>query len=60
MIVSNHGTELTSHGHLHKGQGLTGRVAASLLSMAGLPQLITYITEEYEQLALALARENQE
>jgi hypothetical protein len=52
-----HGTHVP--GQLHKGQGFAGHVAASLLNAADLPELITYITEEYEQ-NLALARENQE
>jgi predicted O-linked N-acetylglucosamine transferase (SPINDLY family) len=39
-----------------RGTAYAGRVAASLLTAAGLPDLITETAEEYEQLALALAR----
>lgn len=39
------------------GETYAGRVAASLLTAAGLPELITHSREEYESLALALARE---
>jgi protein O-GlcNAc transferase len=38
-----------------KGGGFAGRVAASLLTAIGLPELITENLEEYEHLALALA-----
>lgn len=38
------------------GNTFASRVAASLLSAAGLPELITHSREEYEKLALALAR----
>lgn len=41
------------------GQTFASRVAASLLTAAGLPELITGSLEEYEQLALKLAREPQ-
>ena len=34
-----------------------GRVAGSLLNSAGTPELVTRSFEEYEQLALALARD---
>ncbi len=37
------------------GNSFAGRVAASLLRAAGLPELVTQSTEEYEALALALA-----
>jgi predicted O-linked N-acetylglucosamine transferase (SPINDLY family) len=40
-----------------KGSAYAGRVAASMLTAAGLPELITETAEEYEQLALALARD---
>jgi predicted O-linked N-acetylglucosamine transferase (SPINDLY family) len=40
-----------------KGSAYAGRVAASLLTAAGLPELITETAEDYEQLALALARD---
>jgi predicted O-linked N-acetylglucosamine transferase (SPINDLY family) len=39
-----------------RGTAYAGRVAASLLTAAGLPELITESAQEYEQLALALAR----
>jgi protein O-GlcNAc transferase len=39
------------------GQTFASRVAGSLLSAAGLPELITRSLEEYEALALTLARE---
>jgi predicted O-linked N-acetylglucosamine transferase (SPINDLY family) len=39
------------------GQTFAGRVGASLLSAAGLPELITYSAEDYEATALALARD---
>ena len=38
-----------------KGKGFPGRVAASILSAAGLPELITENLDDYEKLALALA-----
>jgi protein O-GlcNAc transferase len=38
------------------GTGFAARVAASLLSAAGLPELITHSPEAYEALALDLAR----
>jgi predicted O-linked N-acetylglucosamine transferase (SPINDLY family) len=39
------------------GSAFAGRVAASLLYAAGLPELITSGLDEYEQLCLRLARE---
>jgi predicted O-linked N-acetylglucosamine transferase (SPINDLY family) len=39
------------------GTAYAGRVAASLLNAAGLPELITETAEDYERLALALARD---
>ena len=41
------------------GSGFASRVAASLLHAIGLPDLVTETAEEYERLALALAREPQ-
>jgi protein O-GlcNAc transferase len=38
------------------GAGFASRVAASALTAAGLPELITHSLEEYERLALDLAR----
>jgi len=38
------------------GQSFAARMAGSLLSAAGLPELITYSLEDYESLALRLAR----
>ncbi len=38
-----------------RGQTFAGRVGASLLQAAGLPELVTQNLEEYESLALALA-----
>jgi predicted O-linked N-acetylglucosamine transferase (SPINDLY family) len=40
-----------------KGNAFAARVAASLLAAAGLPELITDTAEDYEALALALARD---
>jgi len=40
-----------------RGTAFAGRVAASLLTAAGLPELITETAQEYEALALALARD---
>ena len=40
-----------------RGTAFAGRVAASLLTAAGLPELITETAEDYENLALALARD---
>jgi protein O-GlcNAc transferase len=37
------------------GEAFAGRVAASLLRAAGLPELVTHSLEEYEALALKLA-----
>ena len=39
------------------GQGMQARVAASLLTAAGLPELITTSVEDYENLAVRLATE---
>jgi predicted O-linked N-acetylglucosamine transferase (SPINDLY family) len=39
------------------GETYPGRVAASLVTAAGLPELVTQSAEEYESLALALARD---
>lgn len=39
------------------GGALSGRVAASLLAAAGLPELITRSLEEYEALAISLAQD---
>jgi protein O-GlcNAc transferase len=39
------------------GRAFAGRVAASLLSAVGMPDLITHTAEEYEALALRLARD---
>jgi protein O-GlcNAc transferase len=41
------------------GNGFAGRVAASLLEAAGLPELITRTREEYEALAIDLALDRQ-
>ncbi len=41
------------------GQGFPARVAASLLTAIGLPELVAQSAEEYEQLALELARDSQ-
>ena len=41
-----------------RGTSFPGRVAASLLNAAGLPELVTESLEEYGRLALALARDN--
>ncbi len=38
-----------------RGESFAGRVAASLLAAAGLPELVTHNLEDYEQLALRLA-----
>jgi protein O-GlcNAc transferase len=40
-----------------RGESFAGRVAASLLHAVGLPELVTSDLEEYEALALKLARE---
>jgi predicted O-linked N-acetylglucosamine transferase (SPINDLY family) len=40
-----------------KGTTFAGRVAASLLQAAGLPELVTQSLDDYEALALRLARE---
>jgi predicted O-linked N-acetylglucosamine transferase (SPINDLY family) len=42
-----------------QGQAFAGRVAASLLHAVGLPELIVHTTQEYEELAMALARDPQ-
>jgi predicted O-linked N-acetylglucosamine transferase (SPINDLY family) len=39
------------------GSQFDGRVAASLLETMGLPELVTHTLEDYEALALALARD---
>jgi predicted O-linked N-acetylglucosamine transferase (SPINDLY family) len=39
------------------GSQFDGRVAASLLETIGLPELVTHRLQEYEALALALARD---
>ena len=39
------------------GQSFPSRVAGSLLQAAGLPELVTHTVADYEQLALALARD---
>lgn len=39
------------------GRGFAARVAASLITAAGLPELVTVSLAEYEALALALARD---
>jgi len=41
------------------GETFAGRVAGSLLMAIGMPELVTGSLEEYEQLALALARDPQ-
>ncbi len=41
------------------GQGFAARVAASLLCAIGLPELVTHSAEDYERLALELARDSQ-
>jgi predicted O-linked N-acetylglucosamine transferase (SPINDLY family) len=40
-----------------RGNSFSGRVAASLLDAAGLPELVTESLEAYERLAVALARD---
>jgi protein O-GlcNAc transferase len=40
-----------------RGPAFAARVSASLLTAAGLPELITDTSEDYEKLALALARD---
>ena len=39
------------------GDSYPGRVAASLVTAAGLPELVTHSADDYEKLALALARD---
>jgi predicted O-linked N-acetylglucosamine transferase (SPINDLY family) len=41
------------------GKGFAARVSASLLTAIGLPELVTTTSEDYERLALALARDPQ-
>jgi predicted O-linked N-acetylglucosamine transferase (SPINDLY family) len=41
------------------GEGFAARVAASLLNAIGLPELVAKSTQEYERLALELARDPQ-
>ena len=40
-----------------RGQSFAGRMAASLLNAIGLPELVTATQQDYEALAIALARE---
>ena len=40
------------------GESFAGRVAASLLNATGLPELVTYSIEDYEALALRLAKDS--
>jgi protein O-GlcNAc transferase len=40
------------------GESFAGRVAASLLNAIGLPELVTYSIEDYEALALRLAKDS--
>jgi len=40
------------------GESFAGRVAASLLNAIGLPELVTHSSEDYEALALRLARDS--
>lgn len=40
-----------------RGKAFAGRVAASLLSAAGLPELVTQTPDDYERLAVALAQD---
>lgn len=40
-----------------QGQAFAGRVASSLLTAAGMPELITHSADEYEALAVELARD---
>jgi protein O-GlcNAc transferase len=42
-----------------RGGAFAGRVAASLLTALGLPELITETAQDYESLALALARDGE-
>jgi protein O-GlcNAc transferase len=42
-----------------KGNSFVGRVAASLLNAIGLPELVTDTLDDYEALALNLARDPQ-
>jgi len=42
-----------------KGDTFAGRVAASLLNAIGLPELITYNLDEYETLAIELAKDSE-
>jgi predicted O-linked N-acetylglucosamine transferase (SPINDLY family) len=41
------------------GRAFPGRVAASLLTAIGLPELVTHTLADYEDLALRLARDPQ-
>jgi protein O-GlcNAc transferase len=41
----------------HEGTAFAGRVAASLLNAIGLPELVTHSIEDYEALALRLAKD---
>jgi predicted O-linked N-acetylglucosamine transferase (SPINDLY family) len=40
------------------GEAFAGRVAASLLNAIGLPELVTHSIEDYEALALRLAKDS--
>jgi protein O-GlcNAc transferase len=40
-----------------RGTAFAGRVAASMLTTSGLPELITETPEDYEAMAVALARD---
>jgi protein O-GlcNAc transferase len=41
------------------GETFAGRVAASLLNALGLPELVTHSRDQYEALAIELARDRQ-
>lgn len=43
----------------HIGDAFAGRVAASLLTAVGLPELITHSRSEYEDLAISIAKDPQ-
>jgi predicted O-linked N-acetylglucosamine transferase (SPINDLY family) len=42
-----------------QGQSFAGRVAASLLTAVGLPELIVHTAQQYEDMAIALAQDSQ-